>query len=158
MVNLSLNQVLMRSLNTSLVALLPILSLLFVGSFMLGATTLEEFALALLVGLFIGAYSSIFVAAPLARAAGRSASRGTRRCAEPAHGARCRGPVATGRAGSAARPADGAAPAARRRRRRRPVPPASAAPTGAAPAIRRATAAATRRNRRRGRRKRRPRR
>ena len=55
----------MRSLNTSLSAVLPVLSLLIVGSFLLGATTLQDFALALLVGLFAGAYSSIFVAAPI---------------------------------------------------------------------------------------------
>ncbi len=65
MVNLSLNQTLMRSLNTSLTALLPITSLLIIGSFVLGAKTLEEFALALLVGLLSGAYSSIFIASPL---------------------------------------------------------------------------------------------
>jgi preprotein translocase subunit SecF len=65
MVNLSLNQVLMRSLNTSITALLPVGSLLVLGSFVLGATTLQEFALALLVGLFAGAYSSIFIASPL---------------------------------------------------------------------------------------------
>ncbi len=65
MVNTSLNQVLMRTLNTSLTALLPILSLLVIGSFILGATTLEEFAVALLIGLGAGAYSSIFVASPL---------------------------------------------------------------------------------------------
>jgi preprotein translocase subunit SecF len=65
MVNISLNQVLMRSLSTTIVALLPVLSLLFVGSGIFGATALEEFALALAAGLFIGAYSSIFVAAPL---------------------------------------------------------------------------------------------
>ena len=65
MVNLSLNQVLMRSLNTSITALLPVGSLLFVGSYLLGATTLAEFALALLVGLFAGAYSSIFIASPM---------------------------------------------------------------------------------------------
>ncbi|MBA2281477.1 MAG: protein translocase subunit SecF, partial [Acidimicrobiia bacterium] len=65
MVDLSLNQTLMRSLNTSITALLPILSLLVVGSFILGATTLQEFALALLVGLASGAYSSIFIASPL---------------------------------------------------------------------------------------------
>jgi preprotein translocase subunit SecF len=65
MVNLSLNQVLMRSLNTTLTALLPILSLLVIGSFILGATTLQEFAIALLVGLGAGAYSSIFIASPL---------------------------------------------------------------------------------------------
>jgi preprotein translocase subunit SecF len=65
MVNLSLNQTLMRSLNTSITALLPIGSLLVVGSFILGATTLQEFALALLIGLASGAYSSIFIASPL---------------------------------------------------------------------------------------------
>lgn len=65
MVNTSLNQVLMRTLNTSLTALLPILSLLVIGSFVLGATTLQEFAIALLVGLGAGAYSSIFIASPL---------------------------------------------------------------------------------------------
>jgi preprotein translocase subunit SecF len=63
--NRSLNQVLMRSLSTSLVALMPVISLLVVGSFILGATSLEDFALALLAGLFIGTYSSIFVATPL---------------------------------------------------------------------------------------------
>jgi preprotein translocase subunit SecF len=65
MVNRSLNQVLMRSLSTSLVALLPVLSLLIVGTGVFGATSLEDFALALAAGLFIGSYSSIFVAAPL---------------------------------------------------------------------------------------------
>jgi preprotein translocase subunit SecF len=65
MVNLSLNQTLMRSLNTSITALIPISSLLIIGSFALGARTLEEFALALLIGLASGAYSSIFIASPL---------------------------------------------------------------------------------------------
>jgi len=63
-VNLSLNQVLMRSINTSITSLLPIGSLLFVGSFLLGAETLREFALALFIGIALGTYSSIFVAAP----------------------------------------------------------------------------------------------
>src|SRR4029450_8224615 len=62
MVNDSLNQVLMRTLNTSITALLPILSLLVIGSLLLGATTLQEFALALFIGLASGAYSSIFIA------------------------------------------------------------------------------------------------
>ncbi len=65
MVNRSLNAVLMRSVSTSLVALLPVISLLVVGAGILGATALEDFALALAAGLFIGSYSSIFVAAPL---------------------------------------------------------------------------------------------
>ena len=63
--NVSMNQVLMRSLNTSLAAVLPVLSLLVLGSGILGAATLREFALALLVGLVTGSYSSIFVASPL---------------------------------------------------------------------------------------------
>jgi preprotein translocase subunit SecF len=65
MVNASLNQVLMRSLSTSFVALMPVLSLLIVGTGIFGAKSLEDFALALAAGLFIGSYSSIFVAAPL---------------------------------------------------------------------------------------------
>ncbi len=55
----------MRSLNTSIAAVLPVLSLLVLGSGILGAVTLREFALALLVGLITGSYSSIFVASPL---------------------------------------------------------------------------------------------
>jgi len=65
MVNRSMNQVLMRSINTSFVALLPVASLLVVGSGILGAVTLRDFALALFVGLLSGAYSSIFVATPI---------------------------------------------------------------------------------------------
>jgi preprotein translocase subunit SecF len=65
MVNRSMNQVLMRSINNSFVALLPVASLLVVGSGLLGAVTLRDFALALFVGLLVGAYSSIFVATPL---------------------------------------------------------------------------------------------
>jgi preprotein translocase subunit SecF len=64
-INVSMNQVLMRSINTSLAAVLPVLSLLILGSGILGAVTLREFALALLVGLLTGSYSSIFIAAPL---------------------------------------------------------------------------------------------
>lgn len=65
MANKSLNQVLMRSLNTSITTLLPILSVLVIGAYVLGATTLEEFGLALFIGLLSGAYSSIFIATPL---------------------------------------------------------------------------------------------
>ena len=64
-VNVSMNQVLMRSLNTSIAAVLPVLSLLVLGSEIMGAVALREFALALLVGLATGAYSSIFIATPL---------------------------------------------------------------------------------------------
>jgi len=65
MVNRSMNQVLMRSISTSFVAVLPVASLLFVGSGLFGALALRDFALALFVGLLTGAYSSIFVATPL---------------------------------------------------------------------------------------------
>jgi preprotein translocase subunit SecF len=65
MVNRSMNQVLMRSLSTSFVAVLPVASLLFVGAGLFGALALRDFALALFVGLLTGAYSSIFVATPL---------------------------------------------------------------------------------------------
>jgi preprotein translocase subunit SecF len=64
-VNLSMNQVLMRSINTSIVAIMPIVSILVIGAGILGATTLNDFGLALLVGLLTGAYSSIFVASPI---------------------------------------------------------------------------------------------
>ena len=63
--NVSMNQVLMRSLNTSLAAVLPVLSLLVLGSGVFGAVALREFALALLVGLITGSYSSIYIATPL---------------------------------------------------------------------------------------------
>ncbi len=62
MMNLSLNQVLMRSINTTVTSVLPVLSMLIVGSVFLGAITLREFAIALLVGLLVGSYSSVFVA------------------------------------------------------------------------------------------------
>ncbi|MHB1905576.1 MAG: protein translocase subunit SecF [Acidimicrobiales bacterium] len=65
MVNLSMNQTLARSINTSLVAILPVLSVLVVGAYILGATTLQDYGLALFVGLMSGAYSSIFIASPL---------------------------------------------------------------------------------------------
>jgi preprotein translocase subunit SecF len=64
-VNLSMNQTLARSINTSLVAILPILAVLVLGAEILGAVTLEYFGLALLIGLTSGAYSSIFIASPL---------------------------------------------------------------------------------------------
>jgi len=64
-VNQAMNSVLARSLATSLTSLLPIGSILFVGSFILGAPTLRDFALALFVGIAAGTYSSIFIAGPL---------------------------------------------------------------------------------------------
>ena len=64
-VNLSMNQVLARSINTSLVAIIPVLAVLLVGAELLGATTLQDFGLALVIGLTSGAYSSIFIASPI---------------------------------------------------------------------------------------------
>ncbi len=63
--NLALNQTLVRSINTSVVALLPVSAILFIGSLLLGAGTLKDIALALFVGMAVGTYSSIFVATPL---------------------------------------------------------------------------------------------
>ncbi len=63
--NLAVNQTLVRSFNTSLIALLPVASILFVGAGLLGAGTLKDLSLALFIGLAIGTYSSIFVATPI---------------------------------------------------------------------------------------------
>jgi preprotein translocase subunit SecF len=63
--NRAMNEVFMRSLNTALSTLLPVATLLFVGAGLLGATTLKDLALALFIGLFAGAYSSMFVATPI---------------------------------------------------------------------------------------------
>ncbi len=65
MVNLSMNQTLARSINTSLVAIMPVLAVLVIGAEVLGAVTLQNYGLALLVGLLSGAYSSIFIASPI---------------------------------------------------------------------------------------------
>jgi preprotein translocase subunit SecF len=64
-VNVSMNQVLMRSLNTTFSSIVPVLSLLIVGSWIMGQTALSEFAVALLIGMLTGAYSSILIAVPL---------------------------------------------------------------------------------------------
>lgn len=64
-VNLAVNQTLVRSINTSVVAALPVASILFVGSMLLGAGTLRDIALSLFVGILCGAYSTMFIAAPL---------------------------------------------------------------------------------------------
>lgn len=63
-VNLGINQTLVRSINTSVVALLPVASILFIGAFVLGAGTLRDISLALFIGIFVGAYSTIFIASP----------------------------------------------------------------------------------------------
>lgn len=63
--NLAVNQTLIRSLNTSVVGLLPVGSILFVGAFLLGAGTLRDISLALFIGLLLSTLSSIFIATPL---------------------------------------------------------------------------------------------
>lgn len=64
-VSRSMNQVLMRSINTTITTLLPVGSLLVIGAVLLGGATLRDFSLALALGLVLGTYSSVFVAAPL---------------------------------------------------------------------------------------------
>ena len=78
-VNISMNQVLMRSLNTSIASILPVLSLLAIGWGLLGAEALEEFALALFIGMVSGVYSSIFVATPLLASMRRDSDTRVRR-------------------------------------------------------------------------------
>jgi preprotein translocase subunit SecF len=63
--NLAVNQTIVRSINTSIVGLLPVASILFVGAFLLGAGTLRDIALALFIGMLASTLSSIFLAAPL---------------------------------------------------------------------------------------------
>lgn len=65
MVNLSVNQTLVRSINTSIVALLPVGAILFLGSFLLGAGTLRDISLALFVGMLVGTLSSVLIAPSL---------------------------------------------------------------------------------------------
>lgn len=64
-VNLAVNQTLVRSANTSLIALIPVGSILFVGAGLLGAGTLKDLSLALFIGLAVGTYSSVFIAPPI---------------------------------------------------------------------------------------------
>src|SRR6185437_14756682 len=64
-VNLAVNQTLVRSINTAVVAVLPVASILFIGAFALGADTLRDISLALLIGIIVGTYSTIFLAAPM---------------------------------------------------------------------------------------------
>ena len=64
-VNLAINQTLVRSINTSIVAVLPVASILFIGATLLGAGTLRDIALALFIGIIVGTYSTLFIAAPV---------------------------------------------------------------------------------------------
>ncbi|MCU1676023.1 MAG: protein translocase subunit secF [Frankiales bacterium] len=63
--NLAVNQTLMRSINTSIIGLLPVAGLLIIGAGLLGAGSLKDLSLPLLIGLAAGTYSSIFIAVPL---------------------------------------------------------------------------------------------
>jgi len=132
-VNKSMNQVLMRSINTSLAAVLPVISLLVIGVKLLGAVALEDFALALLVGLLAGSYSSIFVATPiLALLKGkdkRMRSAGRQRAATPAPAAR-----SSAITSSALQPAPGTASEEQSVPASRPVAAAPATPTTVKPA------------------------
>ncbi|MDJ1371045.1 protein translocase subunit SecF [Gulosibacter molinativorax] len=64
-VNLAINQTLVRSINTSVVALLPVAAILFIGAFVMGAGTLRDISLALFIGIIVGALSTVFIAGPL---------------------------------------------------------------------------------------------
>lgn len=64
-VNLAVNQTLVRSVNTSVVAVLPVAAILFIGASVLGVGTLIDIALALFIGMIVGTYSSIFIASPV---------------------------------------------------------------------------------------------
>ena len=65
LVNLAINQTLVRSINTSVVALLPVAAILFIGAFLMGAGTLRDISLALFIGILVGALSTIFIAGPM---------------------------------------------------------------------------------------------
>jgi preprotein translocase subunit SecF len=134
--NLAVNQTLVRSINTSIIALLPVAGLLIIGAGLLGAGSLKDLALALLIGLASGAYSSIFIATPLVtefkerepayqqlarRVAARRAKDGTTT-------ATVRPAVATAAAGAGAGPADPAEASGPE-----PVPPATPRQSAAAP-------------------------
>ena len=64
-VNLAINQTLVRSVNTSVVGILPVGSILFIGAWLLGAGTLRDIALALFTGIIVGTLATIFIQAPL---------------------------------------------------------------------------------------------
>ncbi|WP_104111271.1 MULTISPECIES: protein translocase subunit SecF [unclassified Arthrobacter] len=64
-VNLAVNQTLVRSINTMMVAVLPVASILFIGALLLGAGTLRDLSLALFIGIIVSTFSTIFVAAPM---------------------------------------------------------------------------------------------
>ncbi len=144
--NLAVNQTLVRSVNTTVVALLPIAAILFIGFTRLGPGTLLDLSLALFVGIAVGAYSSIFIATPLLvdlrrrepavreldRVAARTQSKGRATVgagagAGDAPGEAALSPVTVDVLQDRVDDADGALPADR-------VVPAGSAPKGTAPA------------------------
>lgn len=98
--NVSMNHVLMRSLNTSISSVVPVISLLLVGAGVLGQATLAEFAIALLLGMVIGAYSSIFLAVPLLGLLKSGSEAWQGRNVQPAVGEALREMVVSGDIGS----------------------------------------------------------
>ena len=114
--NLAVNQTLVRSINTTVVALLPIAAVLVVGFTLLGPGTLLDLSLALFIGIAVGAYSSIFIATPLLADLRRNepairqldkyvARHGTRTAAQPVDEAPEAVAVGADVAGEPARPA-----------------------------------------------------
>lgn len=63
-VNLAINQTLVRSINTTVVAILPVGSILFIGAYVFGAGTLRDIALSIFIGMLVGTFSTIFIASP----------------------------------------------------------------------------------------------
>lgn len=121
----SVNEVFMRSVNTTITSVLPVLSLLVIGRFVLGAVTLQEFSIALLVGLLAGTFSSLFVAAPLVawlhvwvtgERPGAPATREVRRPATPPRSKRAGGGGPVGRSGVTTTRTHPARPAKKRRK------------------------------------------
>jgi preprotein translocase subunit SecF len=130
--NVAVNQTLMRSINTSLIALLPVAGLLFVGAGILGVGTIKDLALILFVGLASGAYSSLFLATPIVvdlterepayqalarRVVAKRSSEAAKSAAEPALAATAAtagsGSVSASARAAARRPGGGPAPAPR---------------------------------------------
>ena len=141
--NLAVNQTLVRSINTSIIALLPVIGLLVIGSGLLGAGSLKDLSFALFIGLAAGAYSSVFIASPLLcdlkereptyqQLAKRVATRRTREAHGPAV-ATAAGPIPADVAANLLTPDDLAAAEgepAPRERRTGPAPRAGARPAG----------------------------
>jgi len=109
--NLAVNQTLVRSINTSIIALLPVVGLLTIGAGLLGAGSLKDLALALMVGLASGAYSSIFIATPIV-ADLKEREPGYQQLARRVEARRVRGESAAAAAEPAAATSAQAAPAA----------------------------------------------